>query len=77
MPDKVPRFTRQIKPVDQRPLDEIRPKGPRPAEPERKLLDFVEALLVDVAKHNPSVKEQQIADWLVSVYVGKVPRGRK
>jgi hypothetical protein len=50
--------------------------GPRPAGPQRGLL-FCRGLLVDVAKHNPSVTERQIADWLVSVYVGKVPRGHK
>ncbi|HTF22932.1 MAG TPA: hypothetical protein VK937_03325 [Candidatus Limnocylindria bacterium] len=40
------------------------------SEAEQRLLDFAAALIVDLARTNTRVTEQQIALWLARVVVG-------
>lgn len=44
--------------------------GWKPDNCERRLLVFVEALILDVARTHPRIKEAQIALWLARVVVG-------
>jgi hypothetical protein len=40
------------------------------SEAERRLLDFVAALIVDVARTHPRVTQEQVALWLARVALG-------
>jgi hypothetical protein len=49
------------------------PKGPRPTQPELRLLRFVEELIVEVGRTHPHVTNVQIARWLTAVVRGGRP----
>lgn len=46
----------------------------QPTSPEQRLLDFVESLILDVARTHAHITQNHVADWLASVIL---PRRRK
>lgn len=52
-------------------LAQIGREWPSTEEAEQRLLDFVGALIIDVARNHPRVTQQQVALWLARIVVGR------
>jgi hypothetical protein len=74
-----PAFIKAVIPANPIEVSAVWPKGElhstdarwKPNNHEGKLLDFVATLIVDLATGHPAVMQQDVADWLAGVVVGR------
>lgn len=52
-------------------LAQVAQEWPSASEADRRLLDFVGSLILDVARNHSRVDQAQVANWLAKVAVGQ------